>query len=155
MPRDEETQYEQDRLGNENPKLDELRAQEGMVEPEDGGLIEVTSVDTGSVLLLKSKPTHSDEMILTLIHGYNSVGSGTNTFSLYEVDLDGSGNITGQTRRTVPIHVTSGRTRSIGYDGLPFDKAIGVKAQFQGHIGVGVISDHKRYDEPQSEVTET
>lgn len=151
MSRDEQVQYEQDRLGNENRKIDELRAQEGMVEGDDQGLKEIQSADTGSVVLLQSKPTHADQMIVELIHGYNSVSSGGDTFSLYELTLDGAGNITDQTRRSVPIQVASGATRSIGYEGLPFDKAIGVESEFQGFVGVGFKSDHKEYNEPESE----
>lgn len=149
--REEEVQYEQDRLGNENRKLDELRAQEGMSAESEEGIVQFTSVDTGTVQIIQSKPTHADEMIVSLIHGYASVTTSGDTLSLYELDLDGSGDINSQTRRSVPIQVASGNTRSIGYEGVPFTGAIGVEAEFEGYVGVAFISDHKEYNEPASE----
>lgn len=151
MSREEEVPYEQDHLGNENKKIDTLRAQEGMVGGDtDEGIVQLTSADTGSDVLLFSMPTHADQAIVTELHAYNSQSSG-GTFSLFEADLDGSGNIQNTTRRSVPIEVVGDATRINSYEGKPFDKAIAVSADFQGYIGVGVISDHKEYNEPESE----
>lgn len=153
MGRDEEVQFEQDRLGNERRKIDSLRAQEGMVgsSADDEGIEDIGSAGTGTVTTLYSLPAHADAVYVSLIHAFNSVGSGANTFTLYEVTLDSGGNITDQTQRSVPINVASGATRSIGYEGLEFNKAIGVSSEFQGQIGVAVKSDHKEYNEPSSE----
>lgn len=151
MSRKEEVQYEQDHLGNENKKIDELRAQEGMVGGDtDEGIVQLTSVNTGSDELLFSLPTHADEAIVTELHAYNSVSSG-GTYSLFEADLDGSGSIVSTTRRSVPVEVVGNATRINSYEGKPFDKAIAVSADFEGYIGVGVVTDHKEYNEPASE----
>lgn len=147
MTREEEVQYEQDELGNERRKLDTLRAQEGMAgtTSDDSGIASIASGDVGSDVLILSKPTHADEMILDLIHAYNSQSS--DTFRIKEATLDGSNSITSTTRRTVPIVVGSEETREIEYEGDTFDKAIAVESQFQGEIGVAVISDHKESSE--------
>lgn len=153
MTRNEEVQYEQDNLGNERRKIDTLRAQEGMVGGDDAdqGIENIGSAETGTVTTLYSLPTHADQVYLSMIQAFNSVGSGANTFSLYELNLDGSGNITGQTKRSVPINVASGATRTLGYEGMEFNKAIGVESEFQGQIGVAVLSDHEEYSEQASE----
>jgi len=156
MTREETEQYEQDRLGNVNRKLDELRAQEGMVGVDtDDGIAEIASAETGAVQLLYSLPTHADQVMLDLVHAFNSVPTSPNTFSLWEVTLNGSNSIVSSTRRSVPINVASGATRAIGYEGLPFDQAIGVSADFQGMVGAAVIVDHNQSSEPDIENTGT
>lgn len=155
MAREEEVQYEQDRLGNENRRLDDLRAQEGKNGlTNDDGLVEIGSADTGSSVLIYSKPTHAQQVIPIQLTAFNSVGSGTNTFVLEEATLDGSNNITSTTQRSVPIEVSSGETRIVDYHGLPADRALSVDSEFQGQIGVAVISDHQEEHEPASEQTE-
>lgn len=151
MGREEQTQYEQDRLGNERKKLDQLRAQEGMTgaDADDEGIQRVTSTETGTSLTVYSIPTHADEAILDLIHAHNSASS-SGTFTVQELQLDGNGNVTGSTRRSVPIDVGSDATRTIDYEGLPFENAIGVSSEFEGVIGFAVISDHKEFVEPGS-----
>lgn len=149
MSRHEEEQYEQDRLGNANRKLDRLRAQEGQ-QTSDSGLTEITSSDTGSVEILYSLPTHADRVIVEAVHGFNSVGSGDNTFSLFDLDLDGSNNINSSTRRSVPYNVGSADTERYEYEGQAFEKAIGVESEFEGWIGVGLIVDHDESSESLS-----
>lgn len=148
MTRGEEVQYEQDELGNERRKLDNLRAQEGMsgTTSDDSGIASIGTAETGSDVLLLSKPTHADEMILDLIHAYNSQSS--DTFRIKQATLDGSNSISSTTQRSVPINVDSESTREIDYEGDAFDKAIAVESQFQGEIGIAVISDHKETSEP-------
>jgi hypothetical protein len=152
MVRDEYEEYEQDRLGNTNRKLDQLRAQEGMYgsDGDDEGIQEVGTTDTGTDLLVLSKPTHADQMILDLVHAHNSAAS-DGTFRILEAQLDGSGNITSTTRRSVPINVAAGSTRSLGYEGEPFTNAIAVNSEFAGEIGFAVLSDHKESSEPAIE----
>lgn len=151
MTREQEVQYEQDRLGNENRKLDTLRAQEGMAgENDETGIVNIGSASTGTDVIAYSLPTHVDEAIVTELHAYNSTGTG-GTYSLFELDLDGNGSVVSSTRRSVPIEVVSEATRINSYEGLPFDKAIGVNADFEGFVGVGLIADHKEYNEPQAE----
>jgi len=152
MVREEYEEYEQDRLGNTNRKLDQLRAQEGMYGSggDDEGIQEVGTADTGSDLLVLSKPTHADQMILDLIHAHNSAAS-SGTFRILEAELDGSGNINSTTKRSVPINVASGATRSLGYEGEPFTNAIAVNSEFAGEIGFAVLSDHDESSEPAIE----
>jgi len=156
MPRREETQFEQDRLGNENAKLDKLRAREGMSGLDtSNGIANIGSADTGSYKTVYSIPTHASRAIAVQVWGYNSVGSGNNTFTLGQSTLNGSGSITSTVQRSVPIAVGSASTRVETYKGLPFDSAISVKSEFQGQVGVAVISDHDREDEPAVEVTQS
>lgn len=154
MTRQQEEQFEQDRLGNVRRKLDTLRAQAGMWgEDDDNGIVNIAGGETDTMTVLYSLPTHTQESILVEVHAHNSNPTSGTTFSLYELDLDGAGAITGSTRRSVPIEVTSATTRILSYEGLPFDKAIGVQSEFEGHIGVGVIDDHHEEEEPASEQT--
>lgn len=146
MSREENVNYKQDRLGNERKELDELRAQEGMVEgtETEDGITQVQTQDTGSLNLIYEKPEHANEAILSFIHAYNSLSTSGSTFSLYEVETDDNGSITSQTRRTVPLNVTQGSTRTIGYEGLPFEEDIAIESEFGGYVGVAVISDNDR-----------
>lgn len=154
MPVNKEEQYEQDRLGNVRRKIDTLRAQSGMWGEDTGdGIAEIGSAETGAVQLLYSLPTHAQQAILIEVHAHNSATTSGN-YELYEVDLDGSGNITASTRRSVPINVDNTQTRIHSYEGLPFSKSIGVQSEFAGMIGVGVIDDHHEENEPASEQTQ-
>lgn len=152
MSREEEVQYEQDNQGNERKKLDTLRAQEGMDETAEEGLTEVVSADTGSDLLLYSLPTHADAAYVDEVHAWNSEGSAAN-FSLFEAQLDGSGSITSTTRRSVPFVVDATDDVQISYSGEKFEDHIAVNSDFIGYVGVGVVVDHKEYNEPASEQT--
>lgn len=148
-------QYEQDRLGNVRRKIDRLRAQEGNVGgSDDEGLVQIQSADAGSDVLLYSLPTHAQQAIVTQVWGFNSTPTNSDTMQLLEVDLDDSNSITSSTERSVPIQVNSGETRKEDYEGLPFDKAIGVNAEFSGQVGVALISDHHEEVEPASEQSE-
>jgi len=144
MSREGREQFEQDRLGNVRRKLDPLRAQEGMkgVDSEEG-IAEIGTQDTGSIQVLYSLPSHTDRAIVTELHATNTQSTG-GFYSLYELDLDGSGSVVSSTRRSVPLQVTSQATRINSYEGLPFEKAIGVDSEFAGMIGVGLISDHRQ-----------
>lgn len=146
--------YQQDRLGNTRRELDQLRAQEGMAgsDSDDEGIQEVGTADTGSDLLVYSTPTHSDRVILDLVHAHNSAAS-EGTFQLFEASLNSSGSIVSTTRRSVPINVAAGVTRAIGYEGIPFENSIAVNSEFAGQVGVAVISDHDQSSEPESEQT--
>lgn len=151
MTREQEVQFEQDRLGNENRKLDTLRAQEGMVGGgTEEGIAEFSTAETGAAKVLFSLPTNASRAFLTELHAYNSTGTG-GTYSLFEADLDGSGSIVSTTRRSVPIEVVSIATRINSYAGMEFDKAIAVNSEFGGFIGAGLIVDHDEEDEPESE----
>lgn len=146
--------YPQDRLGNENRELDQLRAQEGMTgaDDDDSGIEEIGTADTGSNVLVYSIPTHADQVVLDLIHAHNSAAS-EGTFQVFEASLDSNGAIGSTTRRSVPINVSDGVTRAIGYEGEPFTRSIAVNSEFAGQIGVAVISDHKQSSESASEQT--
>lgn len=155
MAREQEVQFEQDRVGNERRKLDTLRAREGMEGVDtDEGIAEITTVETGSIQTVYSLPTHAQGVILDELHAYNSQNT-HGTYSLYELDLDSSGSITGSKRRSVPIDVGTKSTRINSYLGMKFDKAIGVESEFGGYIGVGVYSDHEEYVETNAEETGT
>lgn len=152
MSRGEEVQYEQDNQGNERRKLDTLRAQEGMDENADEGLQEIVSADTGSDLLLYSLPTRAHAAYIDTIHAYNSEASAAN-FALFEAQLDSSGSVTSTTRRTTPINVGASSDTQIGYSGNKFETSIAVNSDFIGWVGVGVIVDHREYDESAVEQT--
>lgn len=153
-PRQEEVPYEQDRLGNERKKLDKLRAQEGMKgdTADDEGIVTIGTADTGTDILVYSKPTHAQQFMLDLIHAHNSQNTKA-SFEVLEAELDGAGNITSTTKRSVLIPVTSVTTRAVGYEGEPFTSALAVNSEFAGEIGVAVIADHHEENEPASEQT--
>lgn len=149
MSREEVEKYAQDRLGNVRRDIDELRAAEGQAGLDTGdGIVEVTSGETGTPVLAYSAPTHASQVILTGLDAFNSVGSGYNTVKVLEAELDSNGSITSTTQRSVPIQVGSGSTRTEDYEGLPFENHIAVESEFEGQIGVSVISDHHEEDEP-------
>lgn len=151
MSREEEVNYEQDRLGNERKKLDKLRAQEGAkAGGGPDGIVEITSADTGNTVTVLAKPSHADAMNVVQIQAKNTNPQNGSNFSLYEGE-DISGSITSSTRRSVPINVQSGSTRIEEYKGLPFDKSIGINSEFEGWVGVSVISDHNPENETNSE----
>jgi hypothetical protein len=149
MPRDENTQYEQDRLGNENRKLDTLRGQEGQ-QTGDSGLTEIGSADTDSVNTLYTLPDHADRVFVTRAYGFNSVASGNNTFTLFDVELDSDGNITSSNRRSVPLTVGSASTDHYEYEGRAFENDIGVESEFEGWVGIGLVVDHDEESEDLS-----
>lgn len=147
MARSQEEQYEQDRHGNVNRKLDRLRAQDGMDADGNGGLLEVAAGDVDTDLVLYELPESVDGVIATEVHAHNG-GDSDGTFSLYSAELDGDGNITSTTRRSVPIEVVLSATRIHSYEGKEFDAdAIVVNSSFEGHIGVGVVVDNKEETE--------
>lgn len=144
MPRDQKVDYEQDRLGNERRKLDQLRAQEGMEgEDDNNGIAAIGADDVGANVVLYELPEHADQIILTELHAYNSTTE-DGTYSLFEVEIDDQGAITSSVRRSVPIEVVGEATRINSYQGLPFEGHIAVTATFEGHVGAGVIADHKQ-----------
>jgi hypothetical protein len=161
MSRDQEVPFEQDRLGNERRKLDTLRAREGFEGVDDeSGLVEIGSAetssaptDTSSIQIAYSLPTHTDQAILEEAHAYNG-GSVSGTYSIWELELDNTGSITTQTRRSVPVEVVSAATRINSMHGKPFEGAIGVSAEFEGFVAVGVIADHDQSSEPSTVQTE-
>jgi len=147
MAKQEELQYESDRFGNENRKIDRLRAQEGMDDSGDEGIVQITTANTGSVVLIQSKPSRATEMRLDFIHAFNSNPSSGDVFSIFEAQLDGNNSITSSTRRRVPLQVGSGQTQQYDYKGDPFENAIAVESDFEGRIGVAYFSDHRKSDE--------
>lgn len=156
MSRDQEVQFEQDRLGNERRKLDVLRAQEGNAGGLDNGegLAHIGSAETGSAQTLYSSPTHANKVYITRVWGYNSVGSGRNTFHLVDGDAHSNG-FSNTTRRTVDIEVASSNTRSEDINAKEFGNDVGVVSEFEGQIGLEIIVDHEQAQEPNSEVTGT
>lgn len=156
--RDEVTQYEQDRLGNENRKLDELRAQSGQVAGGQEGLREIISNETGTDLIVYSATADVDQAILLSIVAHNSAPSGDNTFHIITGDVDSNnpGQLSNTTRRSVDYDVAGSMfTKSFDYDGKPFTKSIGVRSEFAGQVAVGVIEDRKEETETDTEDTST
>lgn len=145
--------YKQDRYGNVERELDELRGQDGMsgADADDDGIVDIAPGDTGSNIVVYELPQHTDEAILDLIHAHNNSGA-AGTFRILEATLDAGGNITGTTRRSVLINVADGATRALGYEGEPFtEDAIVVNSGFEGEFGFAVLSDHKEYNEENTE----
>lgn len=153
MVRQQEEQYEQDRLGNTNRKLDTLRAQEGNAGGFDNGegLTRVTSAETGSAQSVYSAPTHASRAWVTAVWAFNSVGSGLNTFHLVGGTANSggaNGAFSNTTRRSIDIEVASGNTRREPFGSLEFTHDIGVVSEFEGQVGVELIIDHDQEDEP-------
>lgn len=151
--RDEYTEYEQDRFGNERKKLDQLRAQEGMrgADADNEGIEDIAAGDTGTDVVVYTLPDHADQVMLDLIHAHNNSGA-AGTFRVLEATLDSNGNITNTTRRSVLINVADAATRTIGYEGEPFTQdAIVVNSGFEGEFGFAVIADHPEHFEADSE----
>lgn len=150
---DKVQEHEQDRYGNRNPKLDQLRGQEGMsgADGDDDGIMAIAAGDTGTNQIVYEIPEHTDEAILDFIQAHNS-SDATGTFRILEGTLDDQGNIDTTTRRSVLINVASGATRSLGYEGDPFTgDVIIVNSSFEGEFGLAVLSDHKQYNESATE----
>lgn len=157
MARDREEQFEQDNLGNVNRRLDQVRSLEGMEgsDDDDNGIVEIAGGDTGTDLIVYELPTHASRVYLSLIQLYNNSG-GAGNYQIYDATLDDQGAVDTTTRRTVPINVADGATRSIGYEGVAFDQdAIVVNAAQTGFVGISVFVDHDQSDEPASEVTQS
>lgn len=154
---DRQVQIEQDRLGNENKKLDSLRAQGGQVNSNNEGLLLLNSNESGQDRTVYSKRTDQDELVLMEIHAYNSAPSGDNTFHVVEGNPDSSnaGQMSNTTRRSVQYEVLSNNTRIIEYVGKPFAASIGVNSEFGGQFAVGIIEDRKEYTETNTEDTST
>jgi len=150
---EEYSEYEQDRLGNVNRKLDQLRAQDGNAgaDADNSGILEIAGGDEDTDLVVYELPSDASQVMLDLINFHNNSG-GDGTFRILEATLDSSGTITNSTRRSVLYNVSDGATRVVGYEGRPFtDDAIAVNSSVTGEIGLAVISDHKEYDEPAVE----
>ena len=146
-------EYQQDRYGNSNRKLDQLRGQEGMsgANADNDGILDLAAGDVDTDQIVYEIPDHTDEALLDLIQAHNDSGA-AGTFRILEATLDSDGNITGTTRRSVLINVADGATRVIGYEGDPFtEDAIVVNSSFEGEFGIAVLSDHKEYNEPATE----
>ena len=155
MPRDEITEYQQDNLGNERKRIDELRAREGGVGGGDNeGITEVVAADVGTNVLLYEKPRHASEVIVLQIEAFSAGAAAGDTFTIYEAETDDAGAITNTTRRTVPINLPAGETITHEYVGSSFADHIAVNSDAAGFFSVGVISDHHEEDEPSIEVTE-
>lgn len=158
MSRGEEVQYEQDRLGNEKKKLDEIRAREGNAGGFGGndGIVEIQgTAETGNAQLLYSNPTHADRVHPKRFYAHNSAPSGNNNFHFVEGELDGSGGLSNTTRRSVDINVDSQTTRIDPYMGQAFERSVGVVADFEGQVAIDLISDHDEASEPDTEDTST
>lgn len=157
MSREQIEEYEQDRLGNVRRKLDRLRAVEGHAGGFDNGqgIARIQSGDTDSAVTVYSSPTHTDRAMLLEVWGFNTVGSGFNTFHLVEGDAHGSALMSNTTRRTIDIEVNSGNTRKEQIRAEPFTRDIGVVSEFEGQIGIAVISDHREEVESDTETTVT
>lgn len=153
MGRDQEVQFEQDNLGNERRKLDTLRAQEGN-SGADGttGIVEITSADTGTTILLSDLSDHTDEAYVTDLDFYNQNTAG-GTATLFEVEANSNNSVTSSTRRSVPFTVGSASTAQYEYSGDSFEDDIGIQANFTGWVGVGFISDSKEFVESSTEQT--
>lgn len=157
MSRSEEVQFEQDRLGNENRKLDPLRALGGQVDGGEGVRI-IASNETGTDLIVYSETTDVDEAILLSIVAHNSAPSGNNTFHVVtgDVDANNAGQLSNTTRRSVDYDVAGSMfTKRFEYNGKPFAKSIGVSAEFAGQVAVGVVEDRKEEVESDTEDTST
>lgn len=151
MTRDQNERFEQDRLGNVNRRLDDVRAQGGM--SDSNGLVDVTQ--DGSNLILYEIPEDVSQVNIDEVHAHNGLTS-DGTFNIHSATLDADGNIATTTRRSVPLDVTAENTRIHSYTGEEFSEdAIVVSADFDGTIGVGVYVDRPEEYEPFAEQEES
>jgi hypothetical protein len=158
MTREQNENFAQDRLGNVNRVLDDVRAQAGNDASTDSngnpeGLVDVAGGDTGSDLVVFAVPEGAASFNVEEISAYNSGGT-EDTFQILEAELDDDGNITSTTARSVPFNVGAGISRTISYEGREFAGAVAVNSNFEGTIGVGGKMDRPEELEPASEQTE-
>jgi len=147
MPRDEQVEFEQDRLGNRKARLDRLRAREGSVEGDEEGIVEITGGDTGNTVVVVDSPEHADRIHLTQVRLYGSAVTSGESATIYEVERDNQGSITSSTRRSVPLVATQDETTTYEYEGKEFEDDVAVESEFEGYVGVSFISDHDRSTE--------
>lgn len=153
MTRTQIERFGQDRLGNANRLLDEIRSLDGM--EEDDGIVEITSDDTESDVVLMELPEDANGVYINEVHAYND-GDSEDTFEIYEAELNDDGEVDSTTMRSVPYNVSDGVTRTIPYSGKEISgDAIVVNSNFEGYIGVGCYTDRKEEYEPAVEQMET
>lgn len=151
MGREEQIQFEQDRLGNERKKLDQIRSLDGSdAGEENGGLVVISADQVGTEVIFYEPPKNVDEYYLSGLRAYNSGDSG-GTFHLLEAEVDDNGNINSSDRRTVDLDMATGVTRTFGYEGGAFEDAITIVANFEGQVSLSVHLDNKEHTEPAAE----
>lgn len=158
MSRNETENFSQDRLGNSNRELDSIRGQDGMEEDANtpSGLIEVTTGDDDGAtdLTVLELPDDAEGFHLEELHAHNGTGAAEN-FSVFSATLADDGTVDTTTRRSVPMNVAAGVTRTISYSGKEFNEdAIVVTSNFTGYIGVGGYMDIPEYRGSAYEQTE-
>lgn len=160
MGRTENETFKQDRQGNVRRDIDEVRGLDGMEEVDgDGdpnGIVEiVTGDDDGATdVILFHIPDDASGFHLEEVHAHNG-SADPGTFTVYTATLNDDGTVNTTTRRSVPLDVDAGATRTISYSGREFeDDAIVVNSNFTGFIGTGGYTDKPEEIEPASEQTE-
>lgn len=159
MTREQNENFSQDRLGNVNRELDDVRGQDGMdattTDGNPNGILEVTTGDDDGAtdLIIMEIPDGASGFNLDEIHAFNSSSAEAN-FSIFTATLNDDGTIDTTTRRSVPYNVAASTGRTISYVGKEFgDDAIVVQSNFTGHIGLGGYMDRPEELEPASEQT--
>lgn len=118
MGREEQVNFAQDRLGNEKKELDDVRAQEGNSADTNSGIV---SVAGGAQELAYKIPDEAEAAHLSyiMLHLPSSAGA-AHSVRIEDAELDNNNNITSSTDRSVPISVSPGATRTVGYEGSEF-----------------------------------
>lgn len=155
--KDQYERFAQDRLGNVERELDEVRAQDGM--NDDNGRVVLAGGDTGDAITVYDIPDDAYAAHLQTLHVYNSTGSDAEV-KLYEqadtsvTNTGDSGNIL----RSVTMPVNDGEFFELEYEGEEFDvDGIAIESDQGGDLeaAVSVLLDTKEYEESASEQTAT
>jgi len=174
MPRNEQEEYEQDRLGNVYRKLDRVRAEDGY--DTDNGITTVSStagaVDTKATAteIVYDLPDDVQQahLVEIVINNSSSDDSGTNLsvdYTMQDSTLDSNGNIDTTTKRSVTDTVASDSRDKVEYTGREFsDGAIAIDVTTEApsagntatldiEVGVAVYADHLEEYEGTTEIT--
>jgi hypothetical protein len=174
MPRNEQEEYEQDRLGNVYRKLDRVRAEDGY--SEDNGIITINTtagaVDTEATAteIVYDLPDDVQQahLVEIVINNKSADDSGSDLsvdYTIQDSTLDSNGNIDTTTKRSVTDTVGTGSRDEVEYTGREFsDGAIVIDAESEQpsagntatleiEVGVSVYADHLEEYEGTTEIT--
>lgn len=148
-----QSNYPQDRLGNESRELDEVRAADGM-EESGNGYTQVAGGDTGTLVEVYELPEDVRAFNLELIQAYNGSGA-AGTIQIVEASKDDQGNLTEVARRSIKYNIADGSDISREYLGREFDSdVIAVDASVAVDIAIGGYADAPEEYEPNAEYTQ-
>lgn len=140
--------YPQDRLGNENREIDDVRGR-------DGDMATVDSGSTGTDVVVYELPDDVQEFHLEQIH-YSNLTSGSASFEVRSATLNDDGSVDTSTTQTPTYNVSADADEHFEYIGDAFtEDALVVNSDANAQVRFGGYADAKEYHEPAVEQTET